>query len=82
MQLGNNLEKYNTTTEEIAKILGYHIQYVRFLAASGKLPAVKRGRAWRFDQAEVLAFLKQQTSKATNGADNAEGTDSGRDLLR
>ena len=56
----SDLSRYNLTTEQLAGKLGYHPQHVRLLASKGKLPAIKRGRAWRFNEEEVLNFLKQQ----------------------
>lgn len=60
------LEDYNFDTYQIAKVLGYHPQYVRFLASSGKIPCIKRGRAWMFSETEILNYLKLKTEEATN----------------
>lgn len=46
---------------ETARYLNYHPQTVRDLARLGKLPAIKRGQAWRFSKSELVAFLKAQT---------------------
>ena len=62
------LSDYTLTAEQIAKKLGYNAQYVRFLTAAGKLPAIKRGRAWRYNEAEVLAFFKRETAKSIGAA--------------
>lgn len=78
----NNLSEYILTTDGIARKLGYHVQYVRLLASAGKLPAIKRGRQWLFNEAEVFAFLKKNTEKIVNRGAHAQGTDPGRDLLR
>lgn len=58
----DELDKYNLDTKMLAEKLGYHLQYVRFLASTGALPAVKRGRAWRFNGDEVLKHLKKETN--------------------
>lgn len=79
------LTRYNLTAEEIAEKLGYNVQYVRTLAASGKLPAIKRFRQWLFDEQEVFEALRQETEKATDGKDtkhNGHKPTSASDLLR
>lgn len=60
-------EKPLLTTAELAAKLRYHPVYVRHLAATGKLPAVKRGRAWLFDEVEVLRYLHVETEKNASG---------------
>lgn len=80
-----HLTDYSMTTEELAGKLGYNVQYVRFLASKKKLPAIKRGRAWKFCEAEVMDFLKNETEKNTNGdvKHGRRATDGeGSDLLR
>lgn len=73
------IDRYKLTAQEIADKLGYNVQYVRWLAKTKQLPAIKRIREWRFDEAEVYDFLKKQTdSKGLN----AEETPSLGDLLR
>ena len=73
---------YTLTTEDVAEALGYHVQYVRFLASEGKIPAVKRGRAWRFSKAEIEAWLKKQTEKAVGANNGGKGSDSVSDIIR
>lgn len=79
---------YTLGTEEIAKKLGYHVQYVRFLAASSKIPALKRGRKWLFNEQEVLEFFKSQTPELKTPTPQKEHNndrrkdDNGADLLR
>lgn len=70
------------TTEEIAKKLGYHPQYVRSLAAQGKIPAIKRFRKWLFDEAKVAEFFKSQTEVSIKGGKNASENNTGSDILR
>lgn len=77
------LDSYNLTTEDVATRLGYHVQYLRFLASEGKIPAVKRGRAWRFSEAEITTWLKKQTTKAVKGTGkHAKGNDQVSEMLR
>lgn len=74
------LSDYTMTTEDLANKLGYHVQYVRALALKGKLPALKRGRAWLFSEAEVMEHLQKQTGK--NGEANGRRATDGDSLLR
>jgi len=76
------LDRYSTDTLGIARKLGYHVQYVRLLASSGKIPAMKRGRKWLFDEAEVLAFFKKQTDNVLKGKSNVRESADGSDILR
>ncbi len=76
-----NLGDYTLDTKDIAKKLGYHVQYVRFLCEKKRLPAIKRGREWRFNEAEVLAFLKAQTD-GSKGNEHAKESDTVGDMLR
>lgn len=72
------------TSEVMATKLSYHVVYLRELASKGKIPAIKRGRAWMFDEEEVLAFLQKQTKALKKGQKNygRRATDEGSDLLR
>ena len=44
----------------IAEKLGYNMQYLNQLAKAGKIPAVKRGRIWLFDEEAVDKFLQEK----------------------
>lgn len=68
----SDLDRYNLTTAALAAKIQYHPQYVRFLAASGKLPAIKRGRAWLFCADEVFQHLKLETEKNVNGSSEGD----------
>jgi len=46
------------TIEEVAEALKLKPITVRRWAASGKLPASKMGRVWRFHPADVQAFMQ------------------------
>jgi len=73
------------TCDVIAKKLGYHIQYVRDLARLGKLPATKRGRAWLFNETEVVEYLQDQDKKRKEtyyGRRADDGAKDGSDLLQ
>lgn len=74
------LSDYDKNTEQIAKILGYNSAYVRHLAVQGRLPAIKRGRAWLFSETEVLEHLKKETHK--NGEAYGRRATDGDTLLR
>lgn len=58
-----SLVGYNLTCDDIARKLGYHPQYVRYLASHGKLPGIKRIRQWLFNEQEVLEFLRAKSPK-------------------
>ncbi|MEW6107190.1 MAG: helix-turn-helix domain-containing protein [Bacillota bacterium] len=49
--------------EEVADLLRVSTQTVYNLARSGKLPAVKVGREWRFNREKVLEVLNRHTSR-------------------
>jgi len=49
--------------EEVADLLRVSTQTVYNLARSGKLPAVKVGREWRFNREKVLEALNRQGSR-------------------
>jgi excisionase family DNA binding protein len=80
------LDRYTLDSDGIAKKLGYHVQYVRFLAAANKIPALKRGRKWLFDESEVLAFFAKQTNDAhkenNHGRRKEDRSTEGSDILR
>lgn len=52
------MKSHNLTTADVAELLGYDIQHIRRLAASGSLPAVKRRRQWFFNKADVLVIFE------------------------
>lgn len=57
--------------EEVADLLRVSSQTVYVLARSGKLPAVKVGREWRFVRDQLLAALQADNSEhaaGTNGS--------------
>lgn len=70
-----NLSGYTLTVSDIARKLQYHPQYVRFLASQNKLPALKRGRMWLFNETEVLNFLRSGKVESARH-ESAQGDDS------
>ena len=73
--------QYTLDSKELAKKYGYHVNYVRFLAAGGKIPALKRGRKWLFCEAEVLAYFKTQTNDVLKGTNDGRREGDGADTL-
>jgi len=49
------------TNREVADLLKLHPKTVNKLAISGKLPAYRIGRQWRFRKSEVLKLLEKRT---------------------
>jgi excisionase family DNA binding protein len=49
--------------QEAASFLGAHKETVRRLAASGVLPAVKIGRAWRFIEQDLVMYMRSNYTK-------------------
>jgi excisionase family DNA binding protein len=50
--------------EQIAKLLGISERTVVRLIEEGKLVGFKVGRSWRFDQADIDAYVKRQKELA------------------
>ena len=50
-------QDYPLKVGDVAKLIGYHPQYVRFLAKQGKIPCVKIAGRWRFSESELKAHL-------------------------
>ena len=54
------------TVDEIATLLQLQPETIREMARNERIPAIKLGRVWRFDQAEILRWIElQAVSKAT-----------------
>jgi molybdopterin-binding protein len=43
------------TAEEAAALLHLHVKRVQLLARQGRLPAIRHGRRWLFERAQLLA---------------------------
>lgn len=57
-------EKSYLTLEEVAELLGVNYQLIYRLVRDGKLPAIRLGRIYRIDRADLtdyLALMKQRT---------------------
>jgi excisionase family DNA binding protein len=48
------------TTREVADLLKLHPKTVNKLARSGRVPAYRIGRQWRFRKSEVLKLLEKE----------------------
>lgn len=45
---------------EASRFLGAHKETIRRMAATGQLPAVKIGRAWRFIEQDLIMHMRSQ----------------------
>ena len=59
-------EDYQLNTTDAADLLGKHIQYVRILARTGKIPAVRSCGRWMFCRQQILDQLRQDTTEVIN----------------
>lgn len=50
---------------EASRFLGAHKETIRRLAATGQLPAVKIGRAWRFIEQDLMMHMRSQYHATT-----------------
>lgn len=58
------------TAEQAARILSIHPITIRRMAAAGRIPAFKIGRAWRFIEVDLLAAARAQYQRAEAVSDN------------
>lgn len=69
--------QYNLTTRDVADLLGYTQDYIRFLVREKKIPCVKRVREYRFNAEEVQAALltrpEDQPSITTDSVNSERG---------
>ncbi len=84
MALTDKFQDYNLRVPDVARLLGYHEQYVRFLAVHNRLPAIKRGRLWLFSETEILEKFKRDTQAFHDRRDTGNGAnqDGTSDLLQ
>ncbi len=82
MNVVSKFQDYNLRIPDVAKLLGYHEQYVRFMAAQGKLPGIKRGRIWLFNESEIFEKFKTDTKKFHDRRKNVANEDGASDLLQ
>ncbi|HEM0348701.1 TPA: helix-turn-helix domain-containing protein [Legionella pneumophila] len=47
---------------QAAQFLGAHKETIRRLAVSGKIPAVKIGRGWRFIEQDLVVYMRSEYS--------------------
>jgi excisionase family DNA binding protein len=47
------------TTEQAAKLSGYHVDYIRKLIRGNKIAARKWARDWQVDRANLLAYIRK-----------------------
>jgi excisionase family DNA binding protein len=47
------------TTNEAAKISGYHCEYIRKLLQTGKVKGQKWGREWQISRSSLLAHIQK-----------------------
>lgn len=73
---------YKLRVPDVARLLGYHEQYVRFLATHGRLPAIKRGRLWLFSEAEIFDRLQKETQNFLEAKNDDDGKTNASDLLQ
>ena len=52
------------TVQEVAALLRLHVTHIRRLARLRQLPAVQIGKAWRFNRADLMAWLKSKSHAA------------------
>ena len=49
------------TTDEIAAWLQLQPETIREMARTGRIPAIKLGRVWRFNRDAIGSWIEQQT---------------------
>lgn len=54
-------QKY-ITPEDVAKILGVSADNIRNMALTNKIPAIKLGKLWRFNEAKILRYIEKRYS--------------------
>ena len=50
--------------DEAAQLLGLHPKTVQLMARSGKIPAIRVGRFWRFRKSEIDHWLRSEVNYA------------------
>jgi len=56
-----SLDEEILTVREVAELIKLHPKTVNKLVISGKLPAYRIGRQWRFRKSEVLKLLEKHS---------------------
>ena len=57
---------------EASKFLGAHKETIRRMAATGQLPAVKIGRAWRFIEQDLMTHMRAQYHSSNDIAEHQD----------
>ena len=52
------------TAEQVAALLGCHVETIEAATRDGRLPAVKFGKAWRYPNEALLKVLNEQALQA------------------
>lgn len=64
---------YPLYVRDVAKLLSFHEQYVRFLVKKGRIPGVKICGQWRFSESELrehlISFENSPATKVKPGSD-------------
>ena len=55
------------TVKGLALVLGYSEYWIRELAREGKIPAIRRGRMWLFDEEKVRVAIYKGNSYTKKG---------------
>lgn len=66
------------TVQEAAKALGYTEHYIRVLASSGKIPAIRRKYRWLFDIEEIKKAIFSTNSFVEKKGNKNHATKSGK----
>ena len=61
-------EDYRLSATDAADLLGKCLQYVRILARTGRIPAVKVCGQWKFCKQQILDQVRQDTEETINKA--------------
>lgn len=69
---------YPLRVRDVAGMLSFHPQYVRWLAKHGKIPGVKVCGSWRFSKKELQEHLISYENSPATAQIKTEGTE---DLL-
>ena len=70
------------TTKEVAKHLGLHGATVTKYAAKGEIPAVRIGRAWRFDKEAIDKWINRSQKKAILEAKKESTSDANPNIIK
>lgn len=72
------IEKYTMSTQDVADLLGYHVEHVRLLRKQGKLPCIRRGSAFKFNREQVEQAMIERLEQIS-GLEGESGSHAGTD---